>query len=129
MERNFLELEDILELHEHQITHYGGSMGIRDMGLLISAVQMPKASFGGEFLHEDIVTMASAYLYHLVQNHAFVDGNKRVGLAAALAFLSYNNHELVADEDELTEFVLNVAQGKVGKSEIGEFLRRNSVEK
>ncbi len=68
MEPIFLSLDDVLELHENQVTKYGGSRGTRDLGLLLSAIEMPKASFGGAFLHEDLHTMAAAYLFHIVQN-------------------------------------------------------------
>lgn len=123
----FLSLEDVLELHEDQINRYGGSHGTRDMGLLLSAVEMPRASFGDEFLHTNLYEMASAYLFHLVQNHPFIDGNKRVGLAACIAFLGLNNIKLVAaDVDNLTNMVLDVAQGKLGKAAIAKFLKKNS---
>src|SRR5438552_1335236 len=126
MEPVFLSLEDVLELHEDQVSRYGGSHGVRDLGLLLSAIEMPRATFGGEFLHEGIYGMASAYLFHIVQNHPFIDGNKRAGLASALAFLSLNGIRLVADEDALTELVLSVAEGKTDKSVVADFLERNA---
>jgi death-on-curing protein len=98
----YLSLEDILALHQDQIEHYGGNRGIRDIGLLISAVEMPKATFEGQFLHEDLYEMAAAYLFHIVQNHPFIDGNKRTGLATAIAFLRFNDLKLVAEQDPLT---------------------------
>ena len=82
--------------------------------------------FGGQFLHEDLFDKASAYLFHLVQNHAFIDGNKRVGLAAALSFLDINGVEITADQDALTDMVLSVAEGHLNKEAIAEFLRRNA---
>ena len=94
------------------------------MGLLLSAVEMPKASFGGVFLHEDIYEMGATYLFHIVQNHPFVDGNKRAGVASAIAFLRFNGLKLIVDQDLLTEMVLEVAQGHLGKSKIADFLRR-----
>ena len=122
----FLTLEKVLELHQDQLNVYGGSSGIRDMGLLQSAVAMPQASFGGEYLHEDLFAMAAAYLYHLVQNHPFVDGNKRVGLASMFSFLDMNGIEYIADEDSVYELVLKVAQGALDKNEIAQFLRNTS---
>lgn len=101
-------------------------MGIRDLGLLLSAIEMPKATFGGQFLHEDIFAMSAAYLYHIVQNHPFVDGNKRVGLAAAIAFMGLNDLKLTSDKGALTDFVLDVAQGKADKVAIATFLRQHS---
>ncbi len=71
--------------------------------------------------------MAAAYLFHLVENHAFIDGNKRAGLYAALAFLDKNGIEVIADEDETADMVLEVAQGRLGKAEIAEFLRQNAL--
>ncbi len=127
MQPQFLTLEEVLELHATRIERYGGSFGVRDFGLLQSAIEMPRATFGGQFLHEDFFAMASAYLFHLVQNHPFIDGNKRVGLAAALSFLDINGIEIVADEDALTEMVLSVAEGHLNKEAIAEFLRRNAV--
>jgi death-on-curing protein len=79
----FLDLDHVLRTHHSLIETYGGAEGIRDVGLLHSAIAMPQASFGGQFLHQDLFEMAAAYLYHIVQNHAFVDGNKRTGAAAA----------------------------------------------
>lgn len=122
----FLSLEDVLELHEDQINRYGGSLGIRDLGLLLSAIEMPKATFAGQFLHEDLYAMSAAYLFHIVQNHPFIDGNKRAGLAAAIAFLRFNNLKMTTDNSILTSMVLAVAQGQLGKEAIADFLRDNS---
>ncbi len=118
MQARFLTLEEVLELHATRIERYGGSFGVRDPGLLQSALEQPRAMFGGQFLHEDIYAMAAAYLFHLVQNHAFIDGNKRIGLAAALSFLDINGIEIDADEDALTEMVLSVAEGQIDKEAI-----------
>ena len=80
----FLELHEILEIHRDQIERYGGDPGVRDLELLKSAVAMPMAGVREKYLHGDLFEMAAAYLYHIVQNHPFVDGNKRTGLVAAL---------------------------------------------
>ncbi len=93
MEPVFLSLDEVLEIHKQQIELYGGSAGLRDSVGLESAVAMPQATFGGEFLHTSIPAMAAAYLFHLCQNHPFVDGNKRVGANAAIAFLLMNDWE------------------------------------
>ena len=119
----FLSLDDILESHQNQIDTYGGSHGIRDIGLLESAIAQPEASYGGQYLHADIFEMAAAYLYHLVMNHPFVDGNKRVGLESALIFLEVNDALLDANDDELVDLVLKTTAGRVGKPEIAEFFR------
>ena len=102
-------------------------MGVRDLGLLESALAMPQAQFGGEFLHEDIYMMAAAYLFHLTKNHPFVDGNKRAGLATTILFLNLNGRKLVANKDELTDLVLAVAQSQSGKEQIAAFPRRNTT--
>ena len=119
----FLTLDDIIESHQNQIETYGGSHGIRDIGLLESAIAQPEASFGGQYLHADIFEMAAAYIYHLVMNHPFVDGNKRVGLEAALIFLEINNENLNASDEELVDLILKTTAGQVGKREIAEFFR------
>lgn len=122
----FLGLDEVIEIHRDQIDRYGGRTGIRDMALLQSAVAMPQASFSGEYLHTDIFEMAAAYLFHIVQNHPFVDGNKRVGAVAALVFLTLNGVKVRVPNQALVETVLAVAQGKIGKSTAAEFFRRHS---
>ncbi len=122
----YLALDEILEIHRGQIDRYGGSHGVRDMESLTSAITMPAMRFGGAFLHKDIYEMASAYLYHIVQNHPFIDGNKRVGTVAAIVFLAINDIKLEADPNELAILVLSVACGNARKPEIAEYLRENS---
>jgi death on curing protein len=75
-EPEFLTVDDVLEIHRDQIERYGGDEGIRDNGLLESAVPMPQQSFGGEYLHRDIFEMAAAYAFHLAESQAFVDGEQ-----------------------------------------------------
>ena len=127
MDLVFLTLDEVLEIHRDQIARFGGSEGIRDIGLLNSAMAMPTATFGGQFLHSDPFEMAAAYLFHLVQNHSFLDGNKRVGAAATNVFLFLNDIRFTPDEDEYTQLVLSVARGETKKAAIAEFLRRNST--
>lgn len=88
---------------------------------------MPQASFDGAFLHGDLFEMAAAYLYHIVQNHPFVDGNKRTGAAAAIVFLAMNDVEVAADEEGLVEVTLAVASGRAGKSDAAAFFRSISL--
>ena len=80
IEPEFLTLEDVLQIHKDQIEAYGGIRGIRDQGLLESAVMMPQATFGGEYLHQNLFEMASAYAFHIAENQPFLDGNKRTAL-------------------------------------------------
>lgn len=118
----FLSLDEALLIHADQIRRYGGSHGVRDLRLLSSALAMPEASFGGVYIHTSLAEMAAAYLFHIAQNHPFLDGNKRASLASALAFLWLNDQRLEAGEDELTELVMGVAAGRVGKAEAAVFL-------
>jgi len=122
----FLSLDEVQEMHEQQVEFYGGSQGIRDLGALESAVAMPQASFGGEYLHPTIAAMAAAYLFHITQNHPFLDGNKRAGANAAITFLLLNDVEPTFDEDALVELVLGVAQGQISKAEVTGFFANNS---
>jgi death-on-curing protein len=124
----FLSLAEVLEIHQDQVTRYGGSAGIRDIDLLKSALGMPAATYGGEFLHTDLFEMAAAYLFHLVKNHPFLDGNKRVGAVAALVFLALNAYNFEAPEEDLAEMVLAVARGELDKADVAVFLRRWSNE-
>lgn len=123
----FLDTEYVLRIHRSSIETYGGSYGIRDAGLLQSALGMPQSTFGGNFLHEDIFSMAAAYLFHIVQNHPFIDGNKRTGAMSAIIFLRMNGIQLRADEAGLVQITLLVASGKAGKPEIAEFFQSIAV--
>jgi len=122
----FLTLDDLLDSHAEQIANYGGTHGIRDIGLLESARAQPEARFGGQYLHVELFEMAAAYLYHIVQNHPFIDGNKRVGLEAALVFLEINDLSLDATDDELIDLTLRTAQSLVSKTEIADYLRAHT---
>jgi death-on-curing protein len=121
----FLNTKRVLQIHESQIRLFGGSSGIRDLGLLESALAMPQASFGGTLLHTDIYEMAAAYLFHIVSNHPFLDGNKRTGTATALFFLKLNGIDHDIDDDALESLVLSVASGETEKEEIAAFFRKH----
>ena len=121
----FLSIEDILAIHNRVIMEFGGDLGLRDRGLLESAAAMPSAMFSGAFLHSGISEMAGAYHFHLCSNHVFIDGNKRVAVAAAEVFLLINGHELCSSDDELIELTLDLAMGKISKEEIIEFFKNN----
>ncbi|MCY2929515.1 MAG: type II toxin-antitoxin system death-on-curing family toxin [Planctomycetota bacterium] len=123
----FLSAYDILTLHADQIDRYGGECGVRDLGLLDSAAAQAKATFGGEFLHTDVFEMGAAYLFHIVKNHPFVDGNKRAGLAAALVFLDLNGVEIDVPKGALYELTMAVAAGQADKTKVAEFLRTTAA--
>lgn len=119
----FLELDEVLEIHRDQIERYGGSTGIRDSGLLRSALAMPSAGIAGQYLHVDLIEMAAAYVFHIVKNHPFVDGNKRVGAVAALVFLELNGMSVQIADQDLFDMILGVAEGRISKSGVAETLR------
>jgi len=125
----FLSLQNVLHIHENTIAEEGGAAGVRDEGLLASAVDMPRASFGGDYLHIGLAEMAAAYLFHICQNHAFVDGNKRTAAFTALLFLSLNGipDEGLPDETALENVVLQVAAGALTKSSVAQFLRDSGI--
>lgn len=122
----FLTYEQIILLHEDQINEHGGLHGIKDEGLARSAIAQPQTSFGSNYLHKDIYEMAAAYLYHLVKNHPFVDGNKRIAALSAAVFLEVNGYLVIADEDEFELLVMNAAQSLVNKNQIADFFRVNT---
>ena len=122
----FLGLDGVIEIHNDQIMRYGGHPGIRDVELLKSAISMPAAYFDGNYLHTDIYEMAAAYLFHIVRDHPFIDGNKRTGAVAAVVFLMMNGVEVNADEVSFERMVLSAAEGKIGKTAIAQFFRDNS---
>jgi death-on-curing protein len=130
----FLTLDEVLGIHADQIRRHGGSSGLRDLGLLQSALSMPQTTFDDEFLHGTVFEMAAAYLFHLARNHPFVDGNKRTVLMCALVFLGLNGYRLDADPDALCELVDGVAAGKVeagkvDKADVSVFLKQGGVER
>lgn len=121
-----MELDEVVEIHRDQIERYGGVRGFRDIHLLESALAMPRAGSGDRYFHGDIFEMAAVYLYHIVQNHPFVDGNKRTGAMAAFVFLKLNGITLAATNEALEQLVLAVAQGKTEKPSVAQFLRTHS---
>ena len=122
-----LTLDEVLAIHAHQIQRYGGRPGLRDRGLLESALAMPRATFGGHELHESLAEKGAAYLFHLVRNHPFVDGNKRVGLAVCLVFLRLNGVAVRARDDELVDLVMGVAGGTESKADVAVFLSKHGA--
>lgn len=124
----FLDKGTLLIFHEDQLRQYGGKSGIRDMGLLESALAQPEASFGGDYVHQDLFHMAAAYGYHICQNHPFFDGNKRTALIAMYMFLYVNGHRVVADKKSLFAVMMGVAQGQIDKDSLADFLRKESIQ-
>jgi len=127
MDPLFLAPDEVLSLHAEQIRLFGGSAGIRDLGLLQSAMGSVEATFGGAFLHETLFAMAAAYLYGICRNHPFVDGNKRTAVAAALTFLAMNDMDVDADEDAFYDLVIGVAEGRASKASVAIFLEQHAT--
>ncbi|WP_224373130.1 type II toxin-antitoxin system death-on-curing family toxin [Hyalangium versicolor] len=124
MSPDFLSPDEVREIHTMQLKRFGGGAGLRDEGLLESALAQPAASFGGQLVHEDVWAMAAAYLFHVVSNHPFVDGNKRAGLLAALVFLDLNGISLEHGSEALYELTMAVAEGRETKARVAAELRR-----
>ena len=119
----FLTLAEVIDIHSNQIELYGGQNGVRDFGLLQSALAQPEASFAGQWLHEDIFLMAAAYAFHICQNHPFFDGNKRTALVSALVFLELNGISLDDPKGKLLEAMLNMAKGTLSKQQFAQILK------
>jgi death-on-curing protein len=125
VEPRFLALDEVLRVHDTQVRLFGGSSGVRDMGLLSSALGNAEATFDGQLLHETLFEMAAAYLYGICRNHPFVDGNKRTAAAAAMTFLDMNGEEIEAAEDDLYALVIGVAEGRVSKASVAVFFEQH----
>lgn len=119
----FLTVSLVLEIHARMLEEFGGDPGLRDRGLLEAAVAMPRSTFDGAYLHNDIPDMAAAYHYHLSQNHPFIDGNKRVALVAADIFLDLNGRKLVAATEEMEALAEGLAEGALDKNDVVGFYR------
>jgi death on curing protein len=123
IEPEFLTIDDVLDIHQRQLARFGGSGGIRDLGLLESAVAMPQASFGGEWLHAGLFKMAAAYAFHIAENQPFIDGNKRAGLLSALVFLDINGITIDYPDDRLHQAMINIAEKKSDKKALAALLK------
>jgi death-on-curing protein len=124
----FLTLDHVLRLHARQIERFGGSDGVRDIELIESAIAQPQQSFGGEYLHKTLPEMTAAYLFHLTQNHGFIDGNKRTGAFAALAFLEINGIDTDAiDDTEMEALTIAIADGTADKQAAAEFFLKRII--
>jgi death-on-curing protein len=123
----FLDLDDVLSIHDEAIAAFGGSTGVREPGLLESAVATPRATFGGALLHEDVFAMAAAYAFHIAQNQPCVDGNKRTAILAAIVFLDLNGYDIPEATDDLHEAMIALAEHRLDKAGLASALRRLAV--
>lgn len=125
-EPEFLNVEDVLLIHDEQIEIYGGIQGIRDKGLLESAVMMAQASFGGEYLHNALFEMSAAYAFHIAENQPFLDGNKRTALVSALVFLDLNGFEILDEDMKLYDAMISIANKEMDKYDLAELMKNLS---
>ncbi|NDJ17871.1 type II toxin-antitoxin system death-on-curing family toxin [Myxacorys almedinensis A] len=123
----FLTLIEVLELHRRIIKQSGGAFGIREVGLLESAIAQPRITFGGEDLYPSLLEKAAALGLSIIMNHPFVDGNKRTGHAAMETFLILNGMEINASVDEQERMVLEIASGELGREAFVEWLQQNTT--
>lgn len=123
----YLTIEQILFIHARLIDETGGGHGVRDLGLLQSATARPQAVFDGKDLYPDLFTKTAALSESLINNHPFLDGNKRTGIASAGLFLRINGVDLTASNKLLLQFTLNIAKSLHNVDSITEWLRENSV--
>lgn len=121
----YLTLEEVRELHRRVIAQSGGPLGIRDMGSLLSAVAQPGMTFDGQDLYPTLPEKAAALGYSLIQNHPFLDGNKRVGHLAMEVFLVLNGYELDAEVDVQERLILDIASGQASRAHLVIWVRRH----
>ena len=119
----YISIDYILKLHEKLILATGGSNGIRDIGLLKSAIENSKTTFGGEDLYKNIEEKCSNICYSIINNHAFIDGNKRIGIYVMLILLEYNSIKLSFTQNELIDLGLGVAKGELKQNNISEWIK------
>ena len=122
-----LSAAQILALHQALLRAFGGRRGLRDRGALEASLARPFATFDGEDLYPDAAAKAAALMHSLVSNHPFVDGNKRVGAAAAELFLEVNSWSLHAEDDDLEVITLAVARGEITAEELAIWLRQRTI--
>ena len=121
-----LRVDEVLLIHERILDRFGGAGGLRDWGLLDSAIKCLRASFEGRELYPDILIKAAALGHSLVLNHPFVDGNKRTAWEAMRTFIEENGYSLQAEHDEIVELVLRIEDKSLGVEQIAEWLKEHS---
>lgn len=123
----FLSTTQVLAIHDQMVKRFGGSFGVRDLGLIESAVARPQSGFGGQYLYTNIFDMAAALLQSILKNHAFVDGNKRTALTSAGIFLKLNEVNLINSHKEEVNFAVRVDNQNLSLEEISKWLKDHSV--
>lgn len=121
----YLVLAEVVELHRRLLQVTGGATGLRDLSALESAIAQPQATFSGVDLYPTLAEKAAALCFALIQGHPFVDGNKRVGHAAMETFLILNGEEIEATVEDQERLILDLAAGRVGRSQLADWLRQH----
>lgn len=122
----YISIEEVVVIHYEVVRMFGGMQGIRDFGLLHSAIERPKASFGNKELYESIYLKAAALMHSLILNHAFVDGNKRTAYVCMARFLYLNNIKLNVDRKIVTSYILKIENEKISINDISVWLNHHS---
>lgn len=124
----FISFDTVIEIHDQLIEEYGGRKGILNEGLLKSSLEMPKACFNGKDLYRTVFDKTAAYLFYLIKNHPFVDGNKRTASMVAMVFFASNyEHSFLIDQQDYQDLILRIAKDGVDKKEIAKFFRQSVV--
>jgi len=121
----FIPKEVALTIHADLLQRYGGKPGLRDPGLLESALAQPKITVGGKFAHKTLFEKAAAYGFHVCKNHAFIDGNKRVALVLMDIFLQQNGWDIIVGEEETYAVIMALASGRLTKSQLATWLKEH----
>jgi len=122
----YLTVKDVLLLHQMQIDKFGGSHGLRDFGLLESAVMRPQTTFDGVDLYKSLFEKGASLLHSLLMNHQFVDGNKRTAMFAVMTFIELNGYTFIAEKEEVVEYALYIENSQPEIDEISKWLKKHS---
>jgi len=126
MATRFIPNKIVSTIHSDLLQRYGGRPGLRDPGLLDSALAQPKMTVGGKFVHKSLFDKAAAYGFHVCKNHPFVDGNKRVAFVLMDIFLQKNGWEITSNEEEAYSMMISLASGKLSKAQLSKWLKEHS---
>jgi death on curing protein len=126
-EPNWLSFEQVLAMHSRQLRRFGGAPGLRDEGILRSALERPvnKWQYEQADAQLDLAVLAAAYAFGLAKNHAFVDGNKRIAFMAMVVFLRKNGVHFAPDQAQSTKIMLALAAGEVSEESLTRWIRDN----
>lgn len=124
----YLRLSEVLEIYRQVMKQTDGAIGVRDIGALESAVAQPQMTFGGKDLYPTIIDKAAALGFSIIQNHPFIDGNKRTGHATMETFLILNGYEIGAEVGKQVKIILSVASGEMDRKDFTNWLRENVIE-